>query len=180
MNPCAFRNCWSARTSSPIVPISKSRVNDEDDGVGADGVEGVEVEAPIPPEFTNARVFGPKYPTAGEMPFAAWNAASAARVRPPNIIVSFPGEPGPLSATIKPFAFKNCWSARASSPVEPTSRSRVNEDEDVEGVEGVPDVEADVPTPPAFMNARVFGPKYPTDGVMPFAAWNFASAVCVN
>src|SRR3989344_1796890 len=126
MNPCAFRNCWSARTSSPIVPISKSRVNDEDDGVGADGVEGVEVEAPIPPEFTNARVFGPKYPTAGEMPFAAWNFATAARVSPPNIVVSFPGEPGPLAATWKPLALSHTCSAFTSFPVEADVRSRAN------------------------------------------------------
>src|SRR3989344_5419059 len=60
------------------------------------------------------------------MPFAAWSFASAPRVRAPNRSVSLPGEPGPLSATVKPCALRYCWSARTSSPVTPVSRSRVN------------------------------------------------------
>ena len=45
-----------------------------------------------------ARVTGPKKPTAGVIPFAFWNLMSAARVRAPKRLVSFPGEPAPLAA----------------------------------------------------------------------------------
>ena len=38
----------------------------------------VPVEVVVLIEFTNALVLGPKYPAAGEMPFAAWNSANAA------------------------------------------------------------------------------------------------------
>src|SRR3989344_5735171 len=178
--PFAFKNAWSARTSSPVAPTSRSRVNAVLDGAAdADGVAGM---AALPPAaaFIAARVFGPKYPTDGVMPFASWNFASAARVKPPKVVVSFPGEPGPLSAMVKPFAFRNFWSARTSSPVPPTSTSRVNTVFDgATGADGVAGVVA-LPRAPAFIAALVFGPKYPADGVMPFAAWNFASAARVK
>ena len=40
-------------------------------------------------------------------------------------MVSFPGEPAPLTETIKPLAFKNSCSTFTSAPVLPTDRSLV-------------------------------------------------------
>src|SRR3989344_4420501 len=59
------------------------------------------------------------------MPFAFWNFASAARVREPNLVVSSPAEPGPLSVTGYPCEFRNCCKLFTSSPVVPSCRSRV-------------------------------------------------------
>ena len=57
-------------------------------------------------EFTYARVIAPKKPTAGLMPAAFWSLMSAARVRPPNLVVSFPDEPRPLDATAYPWVLR--------------------------------------------------------------------------
>src|SRR3989344_1357406 len=73
----------------------------------------------------NALVFGPKYPADGLIPFADWNLTSAAFVSEPNLVVSFPREPGPLFATVKPCALSQTWSALTSSPIEPSFRSRL-------------------------------------------------------
>jgi len=54
-------------------------------GAGTDGPEGTDgppVTGPII-DATADRVMGPKYPAAGEIPFAAWNLANAARVNEP-------------------------------------------------------------------------------------------------
>ena len=56
-----------------------------------------------------ARVFGPKVPSAGATAFASWNLMSAALVSGPKYVVSFPGEPGPEAATVKPRSFNAVW-----------------------------------------------------------------------
>ena len=53
-------------------------------------------------------VSGPKYPAAGEIPFAFWNLTRAARVNPPNFDVSFPGDPAPVFEMTNPWVFKYC------------------------------------------------------------------------
>lgn len=59
------------------------------------------------------------------MLFAFWNLISAAFVARPNVVVSFPAEPGPLAATVKPCAFRYFCNARTSLPTEPTVKLRV-------------------------------------------------------
>ena len=76
-------------------------------------------------EAISARVRGPKNPRAGEMPFAFWNLASAARVALPKSIVSLPFEPGPAVAIVKPCAFKNSCRDFTSAPFAPEARLRV-------------------------------------------------------
>src|SRR3989338_324630 len=58
------------------------------------------------------------------MPLAFWNLMSAERVALPNLLVSLPGEPGPLSATRYPLAFSHCCSALTSAPLMPSSKLR--------------------------------------------------------
>ena len=47
-------------------------------------------------------VIGPKNPTAGVILLAFWKRTNAALVLIPNILVSNPNEPGPVSDTGKP------------------------------------------------------------------------------
>ena len=57
--------------------------------VEADCVGEAGVVVDVPPSLDMAaRVRGPKYPTAGAMPFAFWNLASAASVAGPKYEVS--------------------------------------------------------------------------------------------
>src|ERR1035437_4418576 len=51
---------------------------------------------------------------------------SAARVAEPKRVVSFPGDPAPLVATVYPCAFRYSWSAFTSLPREPTVRFVLN------------------------------------------------------
>jgi len=50
----------------------------------------------------NTLVIDPKYPATGVIPFAFWKRMIAARVKLPNVVVSFPREPGPDDAIINP------------------------------------------------------------------------------
>ena len=59
---------------------------------------------------------------------------SAAFVAGPKKFVSFPLEPTPATATVKPLVLRKTWRARTSSPVIPAERERVNEVLVVEGV----------------------------------------------
>src|SRR3989338_8929972 len=59
------------------------------------------------------------------MPTDFCHLARAARVSPPNLVVSFPGEPAPLAETAKPWLLRYSCSAFTSSPVEPVCRSRL-------------------------------------------------------
>lgn len=47
----------------------------------------------------------------------------AALVRPPNLVVSLPGDPAPLAATGYPCEFKNSWRVFTSLPSDPKVRS---------------------------------------------------------
>ncbi len=67
--------------------------------------------------MTSALVLGPKNPTAGVMPLAFWNLASAARVSGPNLVTSLPGEPGPLLAIGNPTEFKKTCNVLASPEI---------------------------------------------------------------
>ena len=46
----------------------------------------------------------------------------AALVKPPNLVVSFPGDPAPLAATGYPCEFKNSWRVFTSLPSDPEVR----------------------------------------------------------
>ncbi len=70
---------------------------------------------------------GPNIPEAGLIPTLLWYFMRAAFVAPPKRVVSLPGEPAPVAATIEPFPFKNCWSIFTAEPVEPNERLPISE-----------------------------------------------------
>ena len=76
--------------------------------------------------FTFALVSGPKYPV-GLMPTLAWYLAKAALVAGPNLVISNPGDPAPVMATLNPLEFRNCCKALTSSPIEPRVRLRLKD-----------------------------------------------------
>lgn len=57
--------------------------------------------------FTYCLVRGPKYPAAGVIPTERWNDLRDSRVNKPNLLVSLPGDPGPLVVSVKPSMFKS-------------------------------------------------------------------------
>ncbi|HEY4510223.1 MAG TPA: hypothetical protein VJJ73_00105, partial [Candidatus Paceibacterota bacterium] len=75
-------------------------------GPGVGG--GVPPPPPVAIELYFACDSGPKYPTAGETPFAACHLATADLVNDPKYVVSLPGEPEPLAATWYPEEFRYC------------------------------------------------------------------------
>ena len=72
-----------------------------------------------------ARVFGPKFPEAGEIPTDFCHLAKAAFVAVPNLVVSFPRDPAPVEVTGNPCVFRYICRAFASEPVEPNCMSRL-------------------------------------------------------
>ena len=76
-------------------------------------------------ENSKPLVIGPKYPTLGTIPLAAWKRARAFLVRVPKYIVSLPRDPGPVATTMNPLLLRYFWRARTSSPAAPMVRSRV-------------------------------------------------------
>ena len=75
--------------------------------------------------FTTPLVIGPKKPTAGVILLAFWNFISAARVRAPNRVISLPGEPAPVFATINPLAFRNFCNSFTSARIIPMLKLRL-------------------------------------------------------
>src|SRR5579862_6073925 len=75
-------------TSEPATGLRELKETERPVAGGVTVPVPVPVPVPVVPvpvliAFTNALVLGPKYPAAGEIPFAAWNAARAAWVKEP-------------------------------------------------------------------------------------------------
>lgn len=88
------------------------------------------------------------------------------------MLVSLPGEPGPVEAITNPLALRRCWSRRTSAPVEPNDRLRVN----VDGVTVV--CTAGATDVVMFKAALVCGPTVPVEEI-PLARWNACTAFIV-
>ena len=127
-------------------------------------------------ELITLIVRGPKYPTAGDIPFAAWNLARAFCVAGPNVVVSAYLEPTPVVDTVKLWVFRKTWRYFTSIPVEPMVRERrkVGTEEEVVVV-----TEVDTAAEDPARDARVRGPTVPVAD-MPFDIWYFITAASVR
>lgn len=103
-----LKTVWRRTTSGPVDPKSSARVKDEADDTAEAAAEAPVEAAVAQPESETAlkvsvertkRVIEPTLPV-GVILYAAWSLWTALVVAGPNVVVSCPFEPGPVTETV--------------------------------------------------------------------------------